>query len=127
MRGELLYACTRSEGLPPFPFRGSSADRVPPSSGNRPPEGVIRMRALRGTLLSLLCGWLVLPAVKGAGTPSADEVLQKSRATYSALKSYEDKGSVEVEFGQAGSQVRERHSFRTAYKAPRQFLFDFTK
>ena len=85
------------------------------------------MQAFRGTLLSLLCGWLVLPVVKGAAMPGAEEVLQKSRAAYTALKSYEDKGSVEAEFGQSGSQVRERHSFKTAYKAPRQYLFDFTK
>jgi outer membrane lipoprotein-sorting protein len=92
-------------------------------------EGVMRRRACGRSMLGMLCGWLALaPLVNGApSTPSADEVLQKSRAAYAALKSYEDKGTVDVEFGQSGSQVRERHAFRTAYKAPRQYLFDFTK
>ncbi len=80
----------------------------------------------------LLCTFLALApaanvAAGSAAAPSADEVLTKSRAAYAALKSYEDKGTVDVEFGQAGSQLRERHSFRTAYKAPRQYLFDFSK
>ncbi len=87
------------------------------------------LRATASSSWVLLCALLPLAAALAAApsAPSADDVLTKTRAAYAALKSYEDKGNVDVEFGQAGAQVKERHSFRTAYKAPRQYLFDFTK
>lgn len=57
---------------------------------------------------------------------SAVGVLQKTLAAYAALRSYTDHGVVIVELN-GGSPVllRERHSFTTYFRAPRQFLFDF--
>lgn len=62
-----------------------------------------------------------------AATPTADAILQQTHAAYASLKTYADTGSVDLEFGPGGGIVREHHAFRTAYRAPRQFRFDFTK
>lgn len=59
--------------------------------------------------------------------PMAEDILARSRATYAALESYADSGTVLLELGPANGIVRERHSFHTYYRAPRAFLFDFTK
>lgn len=85
-------------------------------------------RGLTGRCLGACISLALLqPAHSAPQLPGAAEVLQQSRAAYQALKSYSDAGTVDVEFGPAGSQVRERHTFRTAYRAPRLFLFDFSK
>jgi outer membrane lipoprotein-sorting protein len=56
---------------------------------------------------------------------AAGDVLQRSRAMYSALGSYADTGAVIVEYG-AGS--KDRHTFTTYFRrAPRGFWFDFRK
>jgi hypothetical protein len=56
-------------------------------------------------------------------------VLAQSLAIYAGLKSYADTGIVTTEFAlsRAAAPAVERHSFRTFYSAPRQFLFDFRK
>jgi outer membrane lipoprotein-sorting protein len=59
--------------------------------------------------------------------PSADDVLARSQAAYAALKSYADTGTVDNEFGPPGGVLREHHTFKTAYRAPRHFLFDFVR
>lgn len=58
---------------------------------------------------------------------ASDDPLAQSRAVYAALKSYADTGTVLQEFGPAAAPVRERHAFKTYYRAPRHFFFDFTK
>jgi outer membrane lipoprotein-sorting protein len=70
--------------------------------------------------LALLC----IPLCSFA---QADEILARTRAAYAALSSYEDTGTVDLEFGPAGNVGRERHTFTTSYRAPRHFYFDFTK
>ena len=77
----------------------------------------------------LLAGAIVLPgsAARVGPTATADDILARSKATYAALRSYADSGTVQLEFGPAGNVVRERHSFRTYYRSPRLFFFDFTK
>lgn len=59
--------------------------------------------------------------------PSADDVLAGSQAAYTALKSYSDTGTVDVEFGPPGGTLKEHHTFKTLFRAPRHFLFDFVK
>jgi outer membrane lipoprotein-sorting protein len=56
-----------------------------------------------------------------------DDILARSRATYAALRSYADTGTVDVEFGPSGAVIKERHTFTTYYRAPRLFYFDFNK
>ena len=55
------------------------------------------------------------------------DVFAKSKALYAGLKTYTDTGSVDYEFGPAKSPSREHHTFKTFYRAPREFLFDFVK
>jgi outer membrane lipoprotein-sorting protein len=60
-------------------------------------------------------------------TWTGDDLLARSRATYAALTSYADAGTVDEEYGPAASPIHARHTFRTYYRAPRRFLFDFVK
>jgi outer membrane lipoprotein-sorting protein len=55
--------------------------------------------------------------------PSADDILQRTRGMYTALKSYSDTGTVLFE----APNISERHSFASRYQAPRSFYFDFKK
>jgi outer membrane lipoprotein-sorting protein len=69
---------------------------------------------------------LLLPpsASHTAASKRAEDILARSRAMYASLKSYADTGTVDAEYG---SSSRDRHTFKTWYRAPRLFLFDFTK
>jgi outer membrane lipoprotein-sorting protein len=62
-----------------------------------------------------------------AATPAPDAILAQAKAAYAALKTYADTGAVDLEFGTGAALGHEHHMFRTAYRAPRQFYFDFTK
>jgi outer membrane lipoprotein-sorting protein len=63
-----------------------------------------------------------------SATLRAADVLAQSRAAYAALQSYADSGSVVNEFGSdPAHSIRERHRFRTLFRRPRSFLFDFLK
>src|SRR5436309_2710724 len=56
---------------------------------------------------------------------AADDLFQRARATYAALRSYADTGIVLNEFGTA---TKERYRFTTFInRAPRRFYFDFQK
>jgi len=61
-----------------------------------------------------------------AGSPQAaeDDILARSRAMYASLKSYADTGVVVHE--SAYTSVG-RHTFRTYYRAPRHFFFEFVE
>ncbi len=73
------------------------------------------------------------PLLAAAGrTPPArrapgGDILARVKATYAALKSYADTGQVDVEYGQARNPSHERHTFRTLYRAPRLFRFEYIK
>lgn len=79
--------------------------------------------------------WLTasIPLLAAAGFPphtrrsAADDILARTRGVYAALKSYADSGTVDVEYGQARDPSHDRHSFRTLYRAPRLFYFEFIK
>jgi outer membrane lipoprotein-sorting protein len=62
-------------------------------------------------------------------TPSASgNILERSRATYAALQSYSDTGTITTEDILPGAPaIVEHHTFATAYRAPRQYYFDFKK
>jgi hypothetical protein len=98
-----------------------------PMSGPRataPPGGLPRPLRygliLLGAIAGLLSAWAAFPG-------AADDALVRSRATYGALKSYADTGTVDYEYGPSNAPLRERYTFKTVYRAPRHFLFDFTK
>jgi hypothetical protein len=56
---------------------------------------------------------------------AADDILQRSRATYGELRSYADTGAVMEEYG---SGSKDRHTFATYFnRTPRRFSFDFRK
>lgn len=74
---------------------------------------------------------LLLPAVAlaiasqlPAPIVATDDILAKSRAVYASLRSYADTGTVIHEHGTAGVS---RHAFRTNYRAPRHFHFEFNE
>ena len=80
-------------------------------------------------LLSLAVVGIALGAgVPAAGRPRADAeaLMARTKAMYAALQSYADTGMVEHEFGTHSAPARERHSFTTAYRAPRHLRFDYT-
>lgn len=81
------------------------------------------MRPLIAVALALIV------ATPGANVRAATEdILERSRATYAALRSYADTGTIVTEFQLAGAPaVVERHSFTTAYRGPRNFFFEFRK
>ncbi len=74
-------------------------------------------------------GAIALPgfAARVPSSLTADDILARSKATYAALKSYADSGTVLVEFGPVDGILKERHAFHSYYRAPRSFYFDFTK
>jgi outer membrane lipoprotein-sorting protein len=87
-------------------------------------------RSLLIVLLFIFC--LLLSGVHlksvDARTTNAEDVLERSRAKYAALKTYSDTGTVTTEYlgpGDSGSPLVERHTFNTFYRAPRQFFFEF--
>jgi hypothetical protein len=59
---------------------------------------------------------------------AADDLLQRTRASYSGMRAYVDTGVVLHEYGPSGSPNKDRHTFSTAFRRdPRGFFFDFTK
>jgi outer membrane lipoprotein-sorting protein len=84
------------------------------------------MTTFRTALIVVACAGLFLVHGRPVAA-SSDDVLAKTEAAYAALKSYSDTGSVDTEFGPKEGLVREHHTFKTLYRAPRHFLFDFVK
>src|SRR5712692_776915 len=71
---------------------------------------------------------LLLALFSAAPSGATDDVLERSRAMYSALSSYADTGTIEKEYGSAKDPARDRHTFTTYFKrSPRGFYFDFKK
>ena len=74
--------------------------------------------------LLLMSSAITLNAADKALT--ADAVLERSRDKYAALKSYADTGAVITEInGGSSILLKERHTFTTYFRAPKQFFFDF--
>lgn len=67
-------------------------------------------------------------ASPATASPRAADVLAQVRALYAGLRSYADSGTVVNEFGSnPRDPSRETHRFRTAFRRPRSFVFDFVK
>jgi outer membrane lipoprotein-sorting protein len=84
------------------------------------------MSMLRIGIAVITCSSLAWTPAPQAGA-SAQDVVRRSQAAYAALRSYADTGSVDTEFGPPNAVLREHHTFRTLFRAPRRFLFDFVK
>jgi outer membrane lipoprotein-sorting protein len=70
--------------------------------------------------LALACACLFV----GPPSKASDDILAQSRALYASLKSYADTGTVVYEYGTTNVS---RHTFKTYYRAPRHFYFEFTE
>jgi outer membrane lipoprotein-sorting protein len=83
------------------------------------------MIAARFLSVSVFAGGIAYACLLSASSPSAQEdILARSRAMYVSLKSYADTGTVMYEYGVNSVS---RHTFKTYYRAPRHFYFDFTE
>lgn len=84
-----------------------------------------------GSVLLWLTAAVASALMPAGGRPvesaAAQDVLAQSRAAYAALTSYVDTGTLVHEFGSATDPSREQHTFRTSFRKPRHFLFDFLK
>ncbi len=80
-------------------------------------EGVVQARRPEHRPPALVATAAPHPAASG-------DLLSRTRATYASLKSYADTGSLVYEWGTSGVS---RHNFRTNYRAPRHFLFEFNE
>jgi outer membrane lipoprotein-sorting protein len=83
------------------------------------------MNAMRTVSLLLLTAAAL--SVDQPSLRAADDLLARTRAAYAALRSYADTGTVDYEFGPASAPLREHHTFKTFYRAPRHYFFDFVK
>lgn len=70
---------------------------------------------------------IAAPIGSSARAAAAEDILAKSRAMYATLRSYADSGTVVVEYGSPDALLKEQHTFRTYFRRPRSFYFDFTK
>ena len=78
----------------------------------------LRSVALPASALAVAC---LLPVSPDA---ASDDILARSRAMYATLKSYADTGTVVYEYG---TRSVSRHTFKTYYRAPRNFYFEFVE
>lgn len=59
---------------------------------------------------------------------TAEQILQKTKDTYVALKTYSDSGTVLDEYGSAASPSKTRHTFTTNFRrSPRAFVLEARK
>jgi outer membrane lipoprotein-sorting protein len=67
-------------------------------------------------------------ASRAAQQSPGNDLMARARSTYAGLKSYSDTGTLVIESGAGGSVPSiERHTFKTFFRAPRHFYFDFIK
>jgi outer membrane lipoprotein-sorting protein len=85
------------------------------------------MKTFRTLVVAGACASVALAQGTRPAAPSGDDVLARSQAAYAALKSYADTGTVDTEFGPPNGVLHEHHTFTTAYRGPRHFLFDFVR
>lgn len=76
---------------------------------------------------TLMAGAFIALPVSQSVSNAQQDVLARSRAVYAGLMSYADTGTVVFEFGPAQNPIVERHTFKTYYRAPRHYFFDFVE
>jgi hypothetical protein len=83
----------------------------------------LHFRCVAGVAICVAC-----LAPKSAAGPSdtPENILQRTRAMYAALRTYADSGVVLREYGTGSS--KDRHTFTTSFnRVPRRFVLDFRK
>lgn len=76
-------------------------------------------RLAAAALIASVLGTGSLPVV------GADDTLARARAAYAQLRSYSDTGTVVTDTVISGARILERGTFRTVFREPRHFLFEF--
>ena len=93
----------------------------------------LRPLAIAAAVLSPVAAGAQRPIIAAVLSPTsasraAADVLAQSKATYAALQTYSDSGTVVNEFGSnPRNPSKEVHRFLTNFRRPRSFLFDFVK
>lgn len=91
-------------------------------------------RPTRRSMLAVLAGIAMAPSLRRAFADDApdpglepDNLMMAVTASYQALKSYADTGTVETRYQWPGTPTMlvEHHRFQTAFRAPRNFFFRF--
>jgi outer membrane lipoprotein-sorting protein len=87
------------------------------------------MKPSHGAMMALSVALAVSRAMAAqTQAPSPDQVLQHSRDTYAALKSYSDSGSITTTYRSGGAPASvETATLHTWYQAPRQFNLDYQR
>jgi outer membrane lipoprotein-sorting protein len=80
------------------------------------------MRAALSALMLLSAAALAPPAM--TADPAPDDLVARTLQVYPNLRTYSDTGVVLDQFGPKADNVY-RHTFRTYFKAPRSFYFEF--
>lgn len=80
-------------------------------------------RAAVTCIVALLTAGALAPSRPSA----AEDALARSRSVYASLRSYSDTGAMTTEYGPRGTVITEHHTFKTFYRGPRQFYFEFNK
>jgi outer membrane lipoprotein-sorting protein len=78
-------------------------------------------------LTSAAIASLLALGVPASHVSAADDLFARSRAMYGSLRSYADTGTIDSEYGPPNGLAHDRHTFKTCYRAPRHFYFDFVK
>jgi outer membrane lipoprotein-sorting protein len=80
----------------------------------------------RVTRLLVAAGFFALtPFTTALGS---EDIVARARAAYGALGSYSDAGTIDTELNVGvGQTIREHHTFRTHFRAPRRFYFEFNE
>src|SRR5437016_14638635 len=76
-------------------------------------------------LTATICAAVLVVETRLQVVKADDDLLQRSRTMYGALRSYADTGVVVKEYS---ASTRDRHTFSTNFnRAPRRFRLDFNK
>lgn len=75
----------------------------------------------------LLAAALAAAPKRDDASRRAEDIWARSQAMYASLQSYADSGTVDVEYGSAVDPSHDHHTFRTYFRKPRFYFFDFYK
>lgn len=77
--------------------------------------------------IGILALLLAAPAHADDGGYDATAIYAKAKAAYAQLRSYSDTGTLVTDYHAQGPAIVEHYAFATAFRPPRQFIFDSQK
>lgn len=81
---------------------------------------------MKAATLSFLLGLSIVANASDVTAESGTAVLDAVKSRYAALGTYRDHGTIVTEIAFPGAHaIVERHQFSTAYRAPREFIFEY--